>query len=176
MRTQTNRRQGSTNQEHEAQRPVPTPLTTDIELRPRGMQPVSLGRALAPLIHDYIQDMVDASRELKRLATEAKEAKDRSAEALLQAKIVEQATNILRLFRAEPGVAEAKPIRSQADVPDWDALPVDVRRKFHEGHGYADRCLGRGWLLRWSNGEKIFSDDPRDYEPLEPVPWVTDEV
>ncbi len=175
MRTQTNRRQGSTNQEHKAQRQVPTPLTTDIELRPRGTQPVSLGRALAPLIDDYIQDMVDASRELKRLATEAKAAKDRSAEAALQSKIVEQATNILRLFRAEPGVAEAKPIRSQAG-PDWDALPGDVNRKFDEAYEYADRRLGHGWYPRVCNGEKVVSDDPEDYKNFEPDWLPTEEV
>ncbi len=176
MRNHPNRRQGSNDQEHEAQRPVLTPLTTDIELRPRGTQPVSLGRALAPLIDSYIQDMVDASRELKRLATEAKEAKDRSAEALLQAKIVEQATNILRLFRADSGVAEAKPIRSQADLPGPDDLPADVSKKLDEAFEYAARRLGHGWYPRLCNGEKVFSDDPEDYKNFEPDWLPTEEV
>ena len=110
------------------------PLTRDLELRPRGETPASLRRLLRPVQERCVRDIEDCTARLKALADEASSIQDLKAESALRAKIVDQCTQLLRLCRDAPGseVDEPRPLRSQANVPNWREIPVEVRRKFLE--------------------------------------------
>lgn len=121
----------------------PIPLSLDLELRPRGTAPVSVRQALGPLVRQYIGDLVEASEGLKRLAEEAYRANDRTAEAALRAKIVDQATALLRLCREDSQPHGAgHVIRSQSDVPRWASLSPQTRRSLEAAWEAAEKEWG----------------------------------
>ena len=119
------------------------PLSNDLELRPARTAPESVGRLLRQHVGRYVNDLVEATEALKRLAAEARDAQDHGAEAALRAKIVDQACKVLALCGGE--VQESNEIRSQADVPRWESFPADVRAKLEEAFQYAEHRMGTRW-------------------------------
>ena len=110
---------------------LPSPITTDVELRPPGSEPVTVTRSLAPLLSEFRDHLVLNAARLQDLAQEAQECKDLGAESKLRAKLCDLATNVLRLAGGGRDEPEARPhvIRSQSDIPRWDVLSEDLRNK-----------------------------------------------
>ena len=133
------------------------PLSTDIELRPARSSPVSLRQLLGPMLDRAVQDIEESAARLRDLANEAASLRDHKAEAALRAKIVDQATAILRVCREEASPAEeAWQPRSQDDVPNMKLLPPRVREQFEEGYRLiaeaerlAEELWGQNWEHRW---------------------------
>lgn len=116
------------------------PLSGDLELRPARSSPVSLRRMLSPLLEDCVRDITESIGRLRTLAEQASQKEDHRAEASLRAKIVDQATAILRLCGNEPATGYGQ-LRSQQDVPEWE----EVREDFIESFLFAERSMGRHW-------------------------------
>ncbi len=104
-----------------------------------------------------VQDIEESAARLRDLANEAASLRDHKAEAALRAKIVDQATAILRVCREEASPAEEtwQP-RSQDDVPRMELLPPRVREQFEEGYRLiaeaerlAEELWGPNWEHRW---------------------------
>ncbi len=101
--------------------------------------------------------MVDNTKRLNELAESARDSQDRKAEVLLRAKIVDQATAVLRLCRDEatPTTETWRPL-CQDDVPRMELLPPRVREQFEEGYRLlaeaerlAEEMWGPTWEQRW---------------------------
>ena len=121
-------------------------LTCDLELRPRETEPASVGRALAPLISHYSQQLLENTERLKRLADSAREARDYRAEALLLVKISELACAVLKLARGEPGEDERLGVKGQGSLPDFAKLPADAQAKLAEFTEMLEKKWGARWL------------------------------
>ena len=63
-----------TNQAPRRNRSVP--LSSDLELRPRGAEPVSVARAVGPSIGEWVEEALQSHKHLRQLADAAREAKD----------------------------------------------------------------------------------------------------
>ena len=142
---------------HGDEQRLSAPLTRDLELRPRGETPATVGRALSPLIRHYTEQLVDNTKRLNELAESARDSQDRKAEVLLRAKIVDQATAVLRLCRDEatPTTETWRPL-CQDDLPNMELLPPRVQEQFVEGYRLlaeaerlAEEMWGPTWEQRW---------------------------
>lgn len=126
---------------------LPSPrLSFDLELRPPGAEPASVGRALAPLISHYSVELLENTERLKSLANSAREARDYRAEALLLVKISELACAVLKLARGEPGEDERLGIRGQGDLPDFSKLFPEAQAKLAEFTDVLEKKWGARWL------------------------------
>ncbi len=142
---------------HGDEQRLSAPLTKHLELRPRNETPVSLRQMLGPMLDRAVQDIEESAARLRDLANEAASLRDHKAEAALRAKIVDQATAILRVCREEASPAEEtwQP-RSQDDLPRMELLPPRVREQFEEGYRLlaeaerlAEEMWGPTWEQRW---------------------------
>ena len=116
------------------------PLSADLELRPARSSPPSLRRLLSPLLEDCVRDITESIGRLRTLAEQASQKEDHRAEASLRAKIVDQATAILRLCGNEPATGYGQ-LRSQEDLPPWE----EVKEIFIELFLDEERAMGRHW-------------------------------
>ncbi|MDA2911487.1 hypothetical protein MYX04_11220 [Nitrospiraceae bacterium AH_259_D15_M11_P09] len=124
------------------------PLSADLELRPRDATPASVRRMLGPVLQECVNHIADSITRLRQLADQACLKGDRSAEALLRTKLIELATNLLRLCRDERE-AGSRELRSQNDLPNWDALPLEAQNKYEEFVQYMEKAWGPDWDARW---------------------------
>ncbi len=73
------------------------PLCLDIELRPRGTEPATLGRMLEPHGSQFVEDLMKSLNQLRRLAEEAHERGDLVAEIRLLDQSTALCIRVLRL-------------------------------------------------------------------------------
>lgn len=78
----------------------PIPLSSDLELRPRGTEPVGMRRALAPSILQWIDSAVDARQRLLHLADEAASRNDCERELHFIVKVAHLSLDLLKLSQA----------------------------------------------------------------------------
>lgn len=110
---------------------TPMPLSQDLELRPRGWNPLNVHQLLGSEVDRFAEDLVEASASLRRLARGAHAANDVRTEAALRAKLAELAMALLKLCRDD--VAEQpSAIRSQRDLPDIRKLSPQTRQRLNE--------------------------------------------
>ncbi|MBI2218773.1 MAG: hypothetical protein HYU51_15925 [Candidatus Rokubacteria bacterium] len=107
-------------------------LTTDLELRPRDAKPVTLNR----LVGDVLTGVSDDLARLRQLAEDARREKNGIVEMQLRAKLCDLGAKLLALGRE--GRTPVGPPQSQEDLPDWGALPEDVRFHLEEAFRLMD--------------------------------------
>ena len=100
----------------------PVPLSLDLELRPSGTAPVSLGRMLAPSVERFVTEAVDSIQALQKSADEAHERGDYRAEIAVSAQISNLALRLLRLSLT------ISPVPDHVGT-EAASLPVTVQRK-----------------------------------------------
>ncbi len=127
-----------------------TPLSFDVELRPRGTAPAGLDRLIQPRLAGYLQQIEDTIAELRKLAEQAPGV---MAEAAIKTKIADTLIRLVKVGEqacAAVGTQPRTQLRSQADLPDLDSFPPAAREKIIEGIAIAERARGRdcSWLYK----------------------------
>ena len=73
------------------------PLSSDLELRPRGVEPVSVARAVGPSIGGWVEETITSNQHLRHLANAAREEKDLEAEFRCVAKAADLSLKLVRM-------------------------------------------------------------------------------
>jgi len=112
------------------------PLSRKIELRPRGTSDNSTGE----ILQQSINHIATSLTRLGEIADRACREDNPVMEAQLRAKLADLGTRLLGLQRSNPFAKE--PPLSQEDLPDWSALPDEVREYFEKGFQWMEKKYG----------------------------------
>jgi hypothetical protein len=104
-------------------------LSDDVELRAPGTEAVSASRLLAPRVGGWIRDLEEQLRGLKRLAAQAEREGNAITAAALAAKTADVLVRVLGVALAAAKDVTAPGVISRETLPDWNALPREVRTK-----------------------------------------------
>ena len=73
------------------------PLSADLELRPRGAEPVSVARAVGPSIVEWVEETLRERERLHQLADEARDKGDLASQLACLTKAADLNLKLLRL-------------------------------------------------------------------------------
>jgi hypothetical protein len=117
-------------------------LSHDIELRPRGTEPVTTARLLGPRLQRYVQDLDIAAKTFRDMVAGSS---DPVAVGAAAKQLGDLASRVLAMAGAQQH-RDPNALRSQDDVPGWSTLSVEGRQRVSDALDTLSRELGESWM------------------------------